>query len=79
MWTGFIWLRIKTFSGFHKILVIPWVAEKLAVSQGELSSVESVTNSFCLQATADNEHKYLVIIVSLETCMSRVRKKVSQI
>jgi hypothetical protein len=62
MWSGFIWLRIRNISVFHKILGIPWVAEKLAVSQGYLSSVESVTNSFRVQGTDDNERNNVVIV-----------------
>jgi hypothetical protein len=78
MWSGIMWLRIRTISGFHNILEISWIAQKLAVSHGELNSVGSVTNYFGLQGTDDNERNNLVIRVSLETRMSRVRKKVSQ-
>jgi hypothetical protein len=48
MWSGFIWLRIGTSSGLHKILGISWAAEKLVVSQVKLKYVESVRNSFRL-------------------------------
>jgi hypothetical protein len=57
-WTGFIWLRIRTndmllwvqhlIFGFHKMLGISWLAEKMFASQYKLCSMEeSVGFIFC--------------------------------
>jgi hypothetical protein len=52
LWTGFIWLRITTIGwllwirqwafGFHKMLEISWVAERLLTSHEVLGSMEWV-------------------------------------